>query len=696
VRAHFVFILALALTACSAAIDWPHYGRDSAEQRFSPLDEINATTVSKLGLTASYEMRDGRGVEATPLMVDGTLYATSAWSIVYALDAVTGKERWVFDPKVDRSVGAKACCDAVNRGVAYADGMVFVAALDGRLIAIDAKSGTQLWSTQTIDDPKGNYVITGAPRVAKGLVFIGNSGADLGVRGYMGAYDSTTGKQVWRFYTVPGDPAKGPDGAASDSIMDDVRKTWSGQHWAQGGGGTVWDSITYDAALDRIYIGVGNGSPWNQQIRSPGGGDNWFLASIVALDRKTGRYIWHYQTTPGDTWDSTATASIILAEIAVDGKPHRVLMQAPKNGFFYVIDRDTEKLLSAKNIVPMAKTADTPKGAPISWAYGVDMKTGRPMENPEARYLDGKPILVHPTGMGAHTWQPMAYSPATGLAYIPAQDFAASFSHDPDYKPTANARASGLVASGALPKDAKLRASFGKRVNARLIAWNPETQKEAWSVPHDFAGNGGVLATAGGLVFQSAATGIFRAYDAATGKPLWNFDAQATAQGGPITYRIEGIQYVAIAIGNGGSHWLAGGLTSPQKKGTPTGRVLIFKLGGKLPYARVDTALTEKPIFPDIAFSKEQIDRGARKYATFCAACHGFGSISGQVTPDLRRSSTLLTRDGFNAIVKQGALLPNGMPKFGDELADDDAEAIRAFIIDEARFIQDRTSGNVE
>jgi quinohemoprotein ethanol dehydrogenase len=693
-RLFAAFFALFLLLSCSDRGDenWASYGRDSAEQRFSPVDEIDAGNVGKLGLAAVYAMRDGRGVEATPLMVDGTLYVTSAWSIVYALDAVTGKERWVFDPKVDRAVGAKACCDAVNRGVAYADGKVFVAALDGRLIAIDAKSGKPLWSTQTIDDPSGNYVITGAPRVAKGLVFIGNSGADLGVRGYMGAYDASTGKQVWRFYTVPGDPAKGPDGAASDNIMPEIRKTWTGKYWAQGGGGTVWDSITYDAELDRIYIGVGNGSPWNRQIRSPGGGDNYFLASIVALDRKTGRYLWHYQTTPGDTWDSTATASIILANITVGGKPHRVLMQAPKNGFFYVIDRDTGKLLSAKNIVPMAKTADTPKGAPISWAYGVDMKTGRPLENPEARYLGGKTVLVHPTGMGAHTWQPMAYSPATGLAYIPAQDFAASFTHDPNYRPTANARASGLVASGAIPKDAKLRASFAGRVNARLIAWNPVTQKEAWSVPHGFAGNGGVLATAGGLVFQSAATGVFSAYDAATGKRLWRFDAQATAQGGPITYRIGGVQYVAIALGNGGSHWLAGGLTSPQKKGPPTGRVLIFKLGGKLPYARIDTALGAVPILPDIAFSEEQIDRGARKYATFCAACHGFGAISGQVTPDLRRSSTLLFAGDFNAIVKQGTLLQSGMPKFGDELPDADVEAIRAFISDEARFIQDQES----
>jgi quinohemoprotein ethanol dehydrogenase len=321
------------------------------------------------------------------------------------------------------------------------------------------------------------------------------------------------------------------------------------------------------------------------------------------------------------------------------------------------------------------------------------MKTGRPLENPQARYLNGKTVRVHPTGMGAHTWQPMAYSPATHLAYIPAQDFAASFTHDPDYRPTANARASGLIASGGIPQDAKLRAGFARRINARLIAWNPLTQREAWSVPQDFVGNGGVLATAGGLVFQSAATGIFSAYDAATGKRLWGFDAQATAQGGPISYRIGGKQYVAIAIGNGGSHWLAGGLTSPQRKGTPTGRVLIFKLGGTLAYPRIDTSLDPVPTLPDIAFSRARIDRGARKYANFCAACHGFGAISGQVTPDLRRSPTVMSAGAFHTIVKQGVLLPNGMPKFGDELPDADVETIREFIIDEARFIRGSVSG---
>jgi quinohemoprotein ethanol dehydrogenase len=668
--------------------DWPAYGRDHAEQRFSPAEAINTANVNKLGLGWSYAMRDGRGVEATPLMVNKTLYVTSAWSIVYALDAVTGKEIWVFDPKVDRSIGAKTCCDAVNRGVAYAGGKIFVAALDGRLIALDAKTGTRLWSTQTIDDPAGNYVITGAPRVAKGQVLIGNSGADLGVRGYMGAYDAETGKLAWRFYTVPGDPAKGPDHAASDSIMAQATKTWTGKYWAEGGGGTVWDTISYDEELDRIYIGVGNGSPWNRQIRSPGGGDNWFLASIIALDRKTGHYLWHYQATPGDTWDATATQSMILTNLMIDGMQHRVLMQAPKNGFFYVIDRDSGKLISAKNIVPMAKTADTPQGAPISWAYGIDMTTGRPLENPEARYLDGKTIMVHPTGMGAHSWQPMAFSPQTGLAYIPVQDFASSFTHDPDYKPQPYTRASGLKSGGAIPQDAQLRASIPKRLGARLVAWNPVTQQEAWRVPHDYAGNGGVLATAGGLVFQSAARGFFSAYDARTGKPLWRFDAQATAQGGPISYRIRGTQYIAIAVGNGGSAWLAGGMATAQKKGPPTGRVLVFKLGGKAHYSRVATAPDPVPEPPAIAASPQIIAAGAKSYANYCAGCHGFGAISGQVTPDLRRSAALQDGETFRMIVQDGALRANGMPGFGAVIDKQEVEAIRAYVADEARFIR--------
>jgi len=681
-------VAALLLAGCTPADqEWTSYGRDSAEQRFSPLEEVNVETVGKLGLAWSYDMRDGRGVEATPLMVGNILYVTSAWSIVYALDATTGKELWVYDPQVDRAVGARACCDVVNRGLAYQDGKIFVAALDGRLIALDATSGKPVWSTQTLDGGPWPYVITGAPRVAGDLILIGNSGADLGARGYVTAYQQSTGKQAWRFFTVPNDPAKGPDGAASDDILAKAAKTWAGEWWKQGGGGTVWDSITYDAELDRIYIGVGNGSPWNHQIRSAGQGDNWFLASIVALDRKTGHYIWHYQVTPGDTWDATATQSMILADLSIDGAPHKVLLQAPKNGFFYVIDRQNGKLLSAKNLVPVARTADTPKGAPISWAYAIDLRSGRPLENPEARYLGGSRVQVHPTGMGAHSWQPMAFSPDTGFAYIPIQDYAATFQTDPDYVPTPNARASGMPPAGGVPQDRTLRAGFAKALDAKLVAWDVAAQRPAWTFPYGYAGNGGVLATKGGLVFQSGADGVFRSMNAATGKLLWQFDAQATAQGGPITYSIGGTQYVAIAIGNGGAHWLAGGLSSPQRKPLPTGRVLVFRLGANAAYPRIDTAPEPTTAPVRVTVDRGILEKGARKYAEFCAACHGFGAISGQVTPDLRRSMITGDKAAFRQVVKDGALLQNGMPAFGSELGEQDVEAIRAFVIDEAIFL---------
>ena len=688
-----VFAAAPAAGGQVAARDWTSYGRDYSEQRFSPLEQIRTGNVSRLGVAWVYAMRDGRGVEATPLVIDGVMYVTSAWSIVYALDARTGRELWVYDPQVDRAIGANSCCDVVNRGVAYASGRVFVAALDGRLIALDARSGKPLWQTQTIDDTSQPYVITGAPRVARGLVFIGNSGADLGVRGYVGAYDVRSGKRVWRFYTVPGDPAKGPDHAASDSVRTLMNSTWRGQWWKQGGGGTVWDSITYDPELDRVYVGVGNGAPWNQQIRSPGGGDNLFLASIVALDRRSGRHLWHYQTTPGDTWDATATQSMILATLRIDGQVRRVLMQAPKNGFFYVIDRDSGTLLSAKNIVPMARTADTPAGQPISWAYGIDLTTGRPLENPEARYLDGTTAVVHPVGPGAHGWQPMAFSPQTGLAYLPLQDYAIACRTDPGYAPAPDLRASGLMIGGAIPQDPAVRAEIPRRMQARLLAWDPVAQQEAWSVPEDFAGNGGVLATAGGLVFQGKSGGELVAYDAARGSRLWSFDAQSTAQGGPVSYAIDGEQYIAIAIGNGGSSYLAGGLGVPQRKGTPTGRIVAFKLNGTAVYPRVDTALDPVPEPPPVPASPERLARGAERFGAYCAGCHGFGAISGFVTPDLRRSATLHSAEAFRIIVQDGALLARGMPRFGNGIPVDDVEAIRAFIASEARYIHGLEQG---
>ncbi|MHB1207779.1 MAG: outer membrane protein assembly factor BamB family protein, partial [Rhodospirillaceae bacterium] len=384
------------------------HGRTYSEQRFSPLTQIDTTNVGKLGLAWTYEMREGRGAEGTPVVVDGVMYVTSAWSTVYAVDARTGKQLWVYDPEVNRQVSAFSCCDVVNRGVAVWKGRIYVATIDGRLVAIDAKKGTKVWDVVTVDQSKP-YVITGAPRVAKGLVFIGNSGAEYGARGYLTAYDAETGAKKWRFYTVPGDPAKGPDHEVSDPQIAQAAITWGGKFWQYGGGGTVWDSIVYDPELDQLYFGTGNGTPWNHQIRSQGVGDNLFLTSIVAVKPDTGEYLWHFQEVAGESWDYTATQPIMLATLKIDGADRKVLMQAPKNGFFYVLDRATGKFISGKNFVPMAKASDTPKGMPISLAYGLDAN-GRALENPEARFVNG-PALITPSGGGGHNWHPMSYSP---------------------------------------------------------------------------------------------------------------------------------------------------------------------------------------------------------------------------------------------------------------------------------------------
>jgi len=674
--------------------DWPAYGRDAGEQRFSPLAKLTTANVANLGLAWSYDFRVGRGVEGTPLMVDGVLYVTSAWSIVYAVDARTGKELWVFDPEADRIQGAKSCCDVVSRGLAYDKGKIFVASIDGRLIALDAKTGAKLWDVATIDK-ETPLVITGAPRVANGLVVIGNSGADItlgpknGSRGYVSAYDADTGKLAWRFYTVPGDPSKGPEGAASDSVMPMAAKTWTGRWWENGGGGTVWDSITYDPELDRVYIGVGNGSPWNRQVRSPGGGDNLFLASIVALDRKTGHYIWHYQTSPGETWDHTATQSIILATAMIDGQSRRILMQAPKNGFFYVIDRDTGKLISAKNIVPMAKAADTPPGAPISWAYGVDLQTGRPLENPEARFENGATAFVHPVGNGAHPWAPMAYDPHKGIAYFYVQDPASMFKSDPDYVPRRFIRASGFAAArGSVPAAAHAATGVSRALkpdNGALLAWDVMGQREVWRSPYDWAGNGGALATAGELVFQATGDPLLVAYDARTGSKLWSYDIQASAQGGPISYELDGEQYIAVAAGNGGSGYLLAPPSIPDKPAADVGRLLVFKLGGTAKLPPLPNALPPFPVPPEFSASAESITHGQQLYGAYCTGCHGINAVSRRVLPDLRKSAVMADANVFRSVVFEGLLEGNGMPKFGPYLSVQDVTDIRAFLADQGK-----------
>ena len=550
--------------------NWLSHGRTYAEQRFSPLTDINDGNVGELSLAWAVELDTNRGQEATPVVVDGVMYLTTAWSKVMAVDAATGEVLWRFDPQPIGAKGAHACCDVVNRGVAVWEGKVFAGTIDGRLIALDAETGENLWDTVTVDQSKP-YTITGAPRVVRGKVIIGNSGAELGVRGYVSAYDAETGELAWRFYTVPANPADGPDGAASDEAFAKFAgKTWAGSWWEMGGGGTVWDSIVYDPEFDQLLIGVGNGSPWNHRARSAGQGDNLFLSSILALDPDTGAYKWHYQVNPGETWDFTATQQITFADLTIDGKPRKVLMQAPKNGFFYVIDRSNGKLISAEAY------------APQNWAERIDLVTGRPVERPEARYADA-PHVTYPSGIGAHAWQPMSYSPQTGLVYIPAMHVPLSYADDVNYKRLIGRWNTGVSflapPEGSVPGATPLerRAALAAMNKGMLVAWDPVAQKARWTIEMSWPWNGGTLATAGNLLFQGDPYGVFRARAANTGKELWSFDAQRGIMAGPVTYRAGGEQYVAVLAGYGGSMGMA--TTSEwMRRPPPNGVLLAFKI----------------------------------------------------------------------------------------------------------------------
>src|SRR3982075_2175279 len=512
--------------------DWPTIGIDYAETRFSKLNQITADNVKKLGLVWTYPLESSRGVEATPVVVDGIMYQTASWSVVHAIDARTGKKIWTFDPGVDREKGYKGCCDVVNRGVALWKGKVFVGAYDGRLIALDAATGAKGWEKDTLIDKEHSYPIAGAPRVFNGKVLIGQGGAEYGVRGYVTAYDAETGNQAWRWFTVPGDPSK----PFEDESMAAAAKTWdpAGKYWLNGGGGTAWDSITFDPDLNMVYVGTGNGSPWNRDLRSPAGGDNLYLASLVALNADTGKYIWHYQETPGDNWDYTSTQPMILADINIDGAPRKVILHAPKNGFFFVIDRTNGKFLSAKNFVD------------VNWATGYDAN-GRPIEVAEAR--GDKAFDAIPDPHGATNWHPMSYNPITGYAYIPAQHVPMNLTAQKEW--THNASVPGNPMSGLgwnLGYDINVTPPKAKPFG-RLIAWDPVKQEQVWKQEYASPWNGGTLTTAGNLVFQGTADGRFVAYNAKTGKKVWEAPTGTGVIAAPSTYVVDGKKYVSIAGG---------------------------------------------------------------------------------------------------------------------------------------------------
>ncbi len=648
--------------------NWMSHGRTYSEQRYSPLAGINEDNIEELGLAWSFDLNTQRGIEATSIVVDGVMYMTSAWSIVHALDARSGEPLWTFDPRVAKEKAKHTCCDVVNRGVAVWQGQVFFGALDGRLFALDAATGKVNWEVATLDASLP-YTITGAPRVVKDKVLIGNGGAEFGVRGFISAYNVNDGSLAWRFYTVPGNPELGFESDA----LEMAAKTWNGKWWELGGGGgTVWDSMAYDPELDLLYFGVGNGTPWNQQIRSPGGGDNLFLSSIVAVRPDTGEYVWHYQTTPGETWDYTATQHIILADLKLDGETRKVLMQAPKNGFFYVLDRTDGELLSAENYID------------ITWATHVDMETGRPVEVPGARYED-EPFLMFPSYLGGHNWHSMSYSPDTGLVYIPVLDIPANYGQPDDFKynpGVANTGTHGIV--GSLPDAQAEREAMRALVQGRLVAWDPVAQKEAWRVEHKGPWNGGALSTAGNLVFQGTANGEFVAFAADSGEQLWAFPTQTGVVAAPTTFEIDGEQYVSINVGWGGAFALVFGEFVQSDSLPAVNRVLTFKLGadGSLPPVKWKPAVVFNP--PALNASEATLQEGFGAYQDICMGCHGLNAVSGLTIPDLRGSAYLWDPRGWDEVVLGGKLRDRGMASFSDNVTPEQSAAIRAYVIQQA------------
>jgi len=661
--------------------DWGAIGFSYDEQRHSPLTDINDANVGELGMTWFADLEDARGQEATPVVIDGMLYVSHAWSKVSAWDAATGKKLWGYDPEVPGEKAVNACCDVVNRGVAVWGDKLFVGTIDGRLVALDRLSGKEIWSEQTTDQNRP-YTITGAPRVVKDMVLIGNGGAEMGVRGYVSAYSADTGKLIWRFYTTP-NPERKADGAASDAIFaKSANATWSEQgEWQQsGGGGTVWDAIVYDQKLDQILIGVGNGNPWNHGTRSNGEGDNWFLSSIVALDAATGEYKWHYQETPAETWDYTATQPIILAEQQVGGKATPVLYHAPKNGFFFTINRTNGKLIDAKPFV---------EG--INWASGYDMATGRPIEMPEARfYKTGKAFIGNPGALGAHNWHPMSFNPKTGLVYIPAMQIPQAYIAEMDGLDTRKPVGfnTGLsFPAGALPDDPAVHKAAVAMTTGKLVAFDPRTGKVAWSVDHSASWNGGTLTTAGNLVFQGTSLGRFRAYAADTGKQLLDLDMQSGIVSAPSTFRVKGVQYVAFMTSKGGAFPLVAGIAGGATRKVPNiPRLVVLKLGGtaQFPALPAATALDWTPLARIGTLT--QIAAGKAAYARYCTVCHGDSAVGNGFTPDLRISSTLATAQMFQDVVLAGALTDRGMVGFANVLKPADAEALRAYIIERSNW----------
>lgn len=647
--------------------DWISLGGNFKQQHFSSLAGINTENVGELGLAWSYDARSRRGrvqrgLEATPIVVDGVLYTSGAWGVVYALDAKTGKEIWRYDPDIDGNYARRACCDVVNRGVQVWNGRVYVGVLDGYLVCLDAATGKEVWKVDTITDRERFYTITGPPQIANNVVVIGNSGGEFGVRGYITAYDLNSGKQAWRFFMVPGDPKKGFE----HPELEEAAKTWDPEtNWEAGLGGTAWGESTYDPELNLLYIGTGNSSPYPIWFRSPSGGDNLFLASILALNPDTGKLVWHYQTTPGEIWDFTCSANMVLAELEIDGQQRKVLMHAPKNGFFYVIDRATGKLISAEKFVP------------VNWASHIDMATGRPVLTGDGWYKD-EPKVVYPAMPGGHSWQPMSYNPVTKLVYIPAMHMPMRFTSVKEFQYDRNDN-TGVNTS----PDSVFSGGQELKSEAFLLAWDPVLQKERWRVKMkviDF--NGGVLSTAGNLVFQGTTDGYFVVYRADTGEKLKEIKTGIGIMAAPSTYSIGDEQFVAVMAGFGGATLPFLPELAALNEYENNGAILSYKLGGgetPLP-PRVTSIAIPRP--PDRKLSEAQIKEGEILYRRYCIFCHGsLNAKHNSAYPDLTKMSDN-AHEQFNSIVLKGTFSQYGMASFSDVLDENKADAIHQFIID--------------
>lgn len=653
---------------------WLSYNGRYDSTHYSPLAEINDQTIDKLGLAWSFDLPVGNSHSA-PVAVDGVIYFSHGYAVIHAVDALTGKLLWKYDPKVTDVAGDKLRTAWGTRAITYAKGKVYSGTQDGRLFALNAKDGSLAWSVDTTLNKNDGRYITGAPLYFEGKILIGHGGADFSaVRGYVTAYDAETGKKAWRFYTVPGNPADGPDGEASDDVMAMAAKTWKGEWWKHGGGGTVWNAMTYDAELDRVYLGTGNGAPWNQDIRSPGGGDNFFLCSIIALDAKTGKYIWHYAVNPGETWDFNAAMDIELATLSIDGKPTKVILHAPKNGFFYVLNRETGKFISG---VQWAKQ---------NWAKEID-KNGRPVELPNARPTkDGKLLINYPGGMGAHNWMAMSFSPKTNLVYVPRQDVPYAYSRKGVDEKNFKTGERINLASGYAVGDTREMPPESTTPQGALVAWDPVKNKEAWVVPMQAPVNGGTVATAGNLVFQGNAEGKFVAYAADSGKVLWSFDAHNGIVAQPITFTVNGKQYVSVLTGYGALAAVVGADSARYnwQYRQQHRRLLTFEIGGT---AKLPENETIPPIAilddPSAKLKDDDVAKGSIEFAR-CMTCHGPGAVAGGAAPDLRASPIALQAASFKAIVHGGGLESVGMPKY-DELTDAQLDQLRQFILFRAR-----------